>query len=29
MVLENELDVTQFHNRVPVRNKMRLYVKAF
>ena len=29
MVLKNELDVTQFHNRVLVRNKMRLYVKAF
>ena len=29
MVLKNELDVTQFHNGVLVRNKMTLYVKAF
>ena len=29
MVLKSELDVTQFHNGVLVRNKMTLYVKAF
>ena len=29
MVFKNELDVTQFHNEVLVRNKMILYVKAF
>ena len=29
MVLKNELDVTQFHNGMLVRNKMILYVKAF
>ena len=29
MVLKNELDVIQFHNRVLVSNKMRLLVKLF